>query len=77
MQNAGANDAGTGLNKSAIIQKISLAEAAQVSSVRNATGKVTVTTVPSNPMVVNPNGTLGYIEIIEYSHGWASLTCSN
>lgn len=56
VQNAGAVAAGTGLNKSAIIQKISLSEANAVKDLVNATGQVTVTVVPSNPMVINPNG---------------------
>lgn len=56
VQNAGAPAAGTGLNKSAIIQKISLAQADAVKTVANASGQVTVTVVPSNPLVVNPNG---------------------
>ena len=56
MQNAGAPDAGTGLNKSSIILKIDLAEAAAVSNQRNASGSVKVHTVDSNPLVVNPNG---------------------
>lgn len=56
VQNAGALAAGTGLNKSAIIQKISVAEADAVKDSRNATGNVTVTVVPSNPQVINPNG---------------------
>lgn len=56
VQNAGAVAAGTGLNKSAIIQKIALSEANAVKDLVNATGQVTVTVVPSNPTVVNPNG---------------------
>jgi gluconolactonase len=56
VQNAGAIAAGTGLNKSSIIQKISVAEADAVKDSRNATGNVTVTVVPSTPQVVNPNG---------------------
>jgi gluconolactonase len=56
VQNAGAPAAGTGLNKSSIIQKISLAEAAAVAGEKNATGNVTVTVVSSNPQVINPNG---------------------
>ncbi|KAI8954418.1 gluconolactonase [Xylaria longipes] len=59
-QNAGAPAAGTGLNKSAIIQKISLAEAESVSTKRNATGLVKVHVVKSNPMVLNPNGATNY-----------------
>jgi hypothetical protein len=56
VQNAGAKDAGTGLHKSAIIEKISLADAAAVSNKSDAAGLVKVTTVPSSPMVINPNG---------------------
>ncbi|KAF3766187.1 calcium-dependent phosphotriesterase [Cryphonectria parasitica EP155] len=55
-QNAGAAAAGTGLNKSSIIQKISLAQVDALKNLTNATGQVTVTVVPSNPMVINPNG---------------------
>jgi hypothetical protein len=47
-----------GLNKSAIIQKISLDEANAVSAKRNATGLVKVHAVTSNPPVLNPNGKL-------------------
>ena len=57
VQNAGAPDAGTGLNKSSIILKIDLAEAAAVSDKRNASGAVKVHKVDSNPPVINPNGT--------------------
>lgn len=56
MQNAGAKAAGTGLNKSAIIQKISLAQADAVKDQSNAVGQVDVVVVPSNPQVINPNG---------------------
>jgi gluconolactonase len=56
VQNAGAPDAGTGLKKSSIIQKISLSQAAEVVNERNATGRVDVTVVDSFPMVINPNG---------------------
>ena len=57
-QNAGATDAGTGANKSAIIQKISLAQAARAASpgIQNNTGVVEVQTVNTNPPVINPNG---------------------
>lgn len=54
VQNAGAPAAGTGLNKSSIIQKISLAEAEAVR--RGELDNATVTVVPSNPQVINPNG---------------------
>ncbi|CAG8098470.1 unnamed protein product [Penicillium olsonii] len=60
VQNAGARDAGTGLNKSAIIEKISLAQAAAVSHKIDAVGLVNITTVPSSPMVLNPNGATNY-----------------
>lgn len=56
VQNAGAKDAGTGLQKSAIIEKISLADAAAVSDKSDAAGLVNVTTVPSSPTILNPNG---------------------
>lgn len=55
VQNAGAPAAGTGLNKSAIVEKISLADAAAVAN--GTSENVTVTTVNSNPQVINPNGT--------------------
>lgn len=60
VQNAGAKDAGTGLAKSAIIQKISLAQVAPLASQRNVSGQVDVITVPSNPQVINPNGGTKY-----------------
>ena len=58
VQNAGAKAAGTGLAKSAIVEKISLSEADAVSNLTNAAGRVTVHTVDSNPTVVNPNGSI-------------------
>lgn len=54
VQNAGAKDAGTGLNKSNIIQKISLAQAAAVAAGRN--DSVEVLTVNATPPVINSNG---------------------
>jgi len=58
VQNAGAPAAGTGLQKSALTQKISLAQAEQAaaSGLRNSTNIVNVTTVDANPSVINPNG---------------------
>ncbi|KAK2668830.1 Six-bladed beta-propeller, TolB-like [Fusarium oxysporum f. sp. vasinfectum] len=56
VQNAGAPAAGTGLNKSSIIQKISLKEADAVRKGKQDEVKVTV--VDSNPQVINPNGKL-------------------
>lgn len=62
VQNAGAPAAGTGLNKSSIIQKISLAEA---EAVRNGTrDSATVIVVnTTNPQVINPNGMCGSSEL--------------
>ncbi|KAI1194594.1 gluconolactonase [Nemania serpens] len=60
VQSAGAPASGTGLKKSAIIQKISLDEADAVSTSRNAVGSVKVHVVDSNPMVMNPNGAVNY-----------------
>ncbi|KAI0420491.1 D-lactonohydrolase [Xylaria grammica] len=67
VQSAGAEGTGTGLNKSAIIQKISLAEAEAVSSKRNATGQVKVHIVDSNPIVLNPNGAVNYKDNILFA----------
>jgi len=55
VQNAGAPAAGTGLNKSSIIQKIKLSDAEKV---RNGTLEAVPVTVvnTSNPQVINPNG---------------------
>ncbi|KAH6628789.1 hypothetical protein F5144DRAFT_325114 [Chaetomium tenue] len=61
VQNAGARAAGTGLAKSAIIQKISLsAISPEIVSQRNASGSVKVEVVDSNPQVINPNGATNY-----------------
>ena len=68
VQNAGAPDAGTGLNKSAAIYKISLKEADAVKTSWNATGKVKVTKIPSNPEIPNPNGTYA-------QHRYAGRNC--
>ena len=55
-QNSGSADAGTGLNKSSVIQKISVPQAAGYTTERNVSGKVTVTVTNSSPVVINPNG---------------------
>ena len=60
VQNAGNPDAGTGLNKSAAIYKISLKEADAVKTERNAVGKVKVTLVEHSPVIPNPNGAVQY-----------------
>lgn len=56
VQNAGAEAAGTGLAKSAIIQKIALSQADAVTSQVDASGQVNVTVVDAQPPVINPNG---------------------
>ncbi|KAJ5763521.1 SMP-30/Gluconolaconase/LRE-like region [Penicillium manginii] len=62
VQNAGPLEAGTGLKKSAIVEKISLAEAAAVANKTDAVGLVTVhnVTSPEDPKVINPNGGNNY-----------------
>ncbi|OQE23380.1 hypothetical protein PENFLA_c011G10448 [Penicillium flavigenum] len=67
VQNAGAKNASTGLEKSAIIQKISLAEAAAVSGKSDAVGLVNVAVVDSSPQVINPNGATNYRGQILYA----------
>lgn len=57
-QNAGAKAAGTGLNRSSVLQKVSVPEAVSVSHLRDATGHVKVEVVPFDPPVINPNGKL-------------------
>ena len=60
VQNAGAAEAGTGLAKSAIIQKIALSQADGVTNLTDASGKVDVVVVDSQPQVINPNGESSY-----------------
>lgn len=60
VQNAGAPAAGTGLNKSGIIEKIALSQADAVKTQSNGTGQVDVITVNSTPQIVNPNGGTNY-----------------
>jgi gluconolactonase len=64
VQNAGAVAAGTGLNKSSIIQKISLAQADAVKTSLNASGQVTVDVVSSTPQVINPNGMVHRVKFL-------------
>jgi gluconolactonase len=59
VQNAGAPAAGTGLNKSSIIQKISLSDAEKVRNGSLAAVPVTIVNT-SNPQVINPNGGTNY-----------------
>lgn len=59
VQNAGAPAAGTGLNKSSIIQKISLADAEKVRNGSLAAAPVTIVNT-TNPQVINPNGGTNY-----------------
>jgi gluconolactonase len=56
VQNAGALDADTGLNKSSIIQKIKMTDAEALRTGALNQSEVAVTVVPSNPQVTNPNG---------------------
>lgn len=60
VQNAGAPAAGTGLEKSNIIQKISLPEAEEVVAGGNASATVDVVTVDASPAVINSNGATNY-----------------
>ena len=57
-QNAGAPDAGTGMAKSSIIEKISLAQAREAAKdgKRENVGIVKIETVKSEKPVMNPNG---------------------
>lgn len=59
VQNAGAPAAGTGLNKSSIIQKISLSDAEKVRNKTIAAAPVTVINT-TNPQIINPNGGTNY-----------------
>lgn len=62
VQNAGAPAAGTGLNKSSVIQKISLAEAKAVRNGLLTTVTVTVVNT-SSPQIINPNGACSLSEL--------------
>lgn len=68
MQNSGAKAAGTGLNKSGIIEKISLAQVqtavAQVNGSGNA--NVTITTVNADTPIINPNGGTNFMGMIVF-----------
>ncbi|OTA89909.1 hypothetical protein M434DRAFT_78705 [Hypoxylon sp. CO27-5] len=66
VQNAGAAAAGTGLNRSNVILKIALHEAAAVSDIRNATGSVNVQIVDA-PAILNSNGATNYRGQIVYT----------
>jgi len=59
VQNACAKAAGTGLNKSSIIQKISLSDAEKVRNGSLEAAPVTVVDT-STPQVINPNGGTNY-----------------
>ena len=56
VQNAGHKDAGTGIAKSAIIEKISLAQAAAAVASNETVGTVDVATVNPTKVIPNPNG---------------------
>lgn len=59
-QNAGPESAGTGLNKSAVVQKISLKDAeevaAEIAANKDSKRQVKIDVVNSNPVALNPNG---------------------
>lgn len=61
MQNAGAPAAGTGLEKSNIIQKISLKEAQAIADGTNTTAEAAVVLVePTGPPIINSNGATNF-----------------
>ncbi|WXC60180.1 hypothetical protein SNK03_006041 [Fusarium graminearum] len=60
VQSAGSPDAGTGLEKSSIIQKISLAEAEALRNGSHTQSQVEIAVVDSEPQVINPNGGTNY-----------------
>ncbi|KAF4333364.1 gluconolactonase [Fusarium beomiforme] len=60
VQNAGDPNAGTGLAKSSVIQKISLAEAEALKNGSHTESQVKINIVDSNPQVINPNGGTNY-----------------
>ncbi|RBR25566.1 uncharacterized protein FIESC28_01529 [Fusarium coffeatum] len=60
VQSAGSPDAGTGLDKSSIIQKISLADAEGMKHGSHTQSEVEITIVDSKPQVINPNGGTNY-----------------
>ena len=59
-QNAGSPDAETGLNKSNIIQKISLRAAQAIADGTNTSSEVEVVTVSPEPNVINSNGAANF-----------------
>jgi gluconolactonase len=60
VQSAGSPDAGTGLEKSSIIQKISLSEVEALRNGSHTQSQVAITVVDSEPQVINPNGGTNY-----------------
>jgi gluconolactonase len=66
VQNAGAKDAGTGLKKSNIIQKISLEAAQALVDGKNETAEVEVITVNTDPPVINSNGNARWIYVLNH-----------
>ncbi|WVO16657.1 hypothetical protein L204_104337 [Cryptococcus depauperatus] len=65
VQNAGDKAAGTGLRKSAVVQKVSLSQAAAVQKGERNSTEVTV--IDSNVTVVNPNGATIYRDRIIFA----------
>lgn len=67
VQNAGAKAAGTGLQKSAVVQKIALSQVSAAlqglsggQGIRNVSGQVDVDVVNGTQQIVNPNGGTNY-----------------
>lgn len=80
VQNAGHRDAGTGMAKSAIIEKISLAQAAAASNA--SVQSVDVTTVNPTQVIPNPNGISTMSTVFEcmltnrgYELPWEDCVC--
>ncbi|KAF4455802.1 putative lactonohydrolase [Fusarium austroafricanum] len=60
VQNAGDPAAGTGLAKSSVVQKISLADAEALKNGSHTQSQINITIVDSKPQVINPNGGTNY-----------------
>ncbi|KAG5657790.1 hypothetical protein KAF25_007823 [Fusarium avenaceum] len=59
-QNAGDPAAGTGLEKSSVVQKIALSDAEAVKNGTHVSEEVEVKIVDSTPQIINPNGGTNY-----------------
>lgn len=56
VQNAGDPDAGTGLKKSSVVEKIRLADAEAVRNGSHTDSEVKVHVLSEEPKIINPNG---------------------